>query len=208
MDSGHLVKRWPWLSPPWTPSLRAAGCLRIRGHHPARPSAQTRSCTEAPGVGLSPLDSPGEGGLLHPRQADPPRSDPSASPPSPLASVLVILSINLTAHAWSLLSITCLDETQPLARLPSSLQTWREPHDGCVRLCRQGHCGWRVASARPPSPLCTPSLLPESASLQGPSHPSAPHPPDPGVPRNQKPSGERSFTFLFCFLQTRRIPRA
>lgn len=127
-----------------------------------------------------------------------------------LASVLVNLSISLTAHAWSLLSITCLDETHPLAHLPSSLQTG-ENHtmavSGCVRVC-QGHCGWRMASARPPSPLCTSSLLPESASLWGPSHPGAPHPPDPGVPRNQKPSGERSFTFLFCFLQTRRLPRA
>lgn len=53
-----------------------------------------------------------------------------------LASVLVNLSISLTAHAWSLLSITCLDETHPLAHLPSSLQTWREPHDGCVRVCQ------------------------------------------------------------------------
>lgn len=102
----------------------------------ARPSARTWSCTGSPGdFSLSTPDPPGEGGLFHPRQPDPPPcSDSSASPLSRLA-VLVILSINLASHAWCLPpSPAWAPETQPLAR-PAQLllRAGENFHGGCVR---------------------------------------------------------------------------
>ena len=134
---------------------------------PVPRSAQTWSCTEAPG-GLSEHPwtlSEKEASSIQGSETRLRIQTLQLHLLPRLASVLVILSINLASHAWSLPSITRLDETHPLARLPSSssdLERTTRP------LC-QGVSGplWvERGLSQALSPLCTPSLLPESASLQ------------------------------------------
>lgn len=150
--------------------MRAAGCLCILGHHlPHRrpgPLLRPGAALRPRGSVSPPLDSLGEGGLFIQGSQTRLRVQTLQLNLLPrVASVLVILSVDLASHSWSLPSVTRLDETHPLARLPSCVSDLERT---TRRLC-QGVSGplWvERGLSQALSPLCTPSLLTESASPQ------------------------------------------
>lgn len=154
-------------------------------HPRPRPSARTWSCTESPGGQSLHARPPGERGLFHPRQPDPPPcSDSSASPLCPRSlPVLVILSINPRFSAW------CLPphhpprtRLQPLARHGSCSSELERTCGACP-----GHWGWpalqhpcapeRLSSPRHLLSLSLSVSLCLSPAPTGPS--TAPHPGHP-----------------------------
>lgn len=131
------------------------------GHH--RPHPRPGPLLE-PGAALSPR------GSVSPRQTLPEKEASSIQGSQThlraqtlqlhlfprLASVLVILSINLASHAWCLPPITRLDETQPLARRPSCSSELERTTRGCVRATGGG----RLSNTPVPhAPVFSPGLL-------------------------------------------------